>query len=98
MRVDKQRGPGNSWPLSWMLYPSVLCRQLRWIVNISLYLETVRKSERGLIYLETDEDLALMKLTRVKKHLAWVGKGKGWKSAVNSEAGVQPGTSETIKA
>lgn len=49
----------------------------------------------GLIYLETDGDLGLMTLTGQKKHLEWVGKEKGQTSAVNTEAGVQPITSET---
>lgn len=40
----------------------------------------MKKCESRLIYLETDEDLGIMKLTREKQHLAWVGKGKGGKS------------------
>lgn len=56
-----------------------LGRPFRWVVNILLYPGTVRKYERGLIYLETDVDLGLMKLTREKQHLEWVGKGEGGK-------------------
>lgn len=52
----------------------------------------------GLIYLETDEDLGLMTFTGQKKHLEWVGKEKSQKSAVNTEAGVQPITLETIRS